>query len=304
MGLEVGTAMEDFRLPDVAGNTVALSDFLGRRALLVYWNPQCGFCDMVAEDLARMESRFRDKNAELILLAYGNAESNRKLASEHKLKATILLIENSPAQQFLEDAAFQYCGTPSAYLIDEKGRVNQPLARGLNPVLALTRIVVQEAEETVRGLPLRSLRESHIEREGLKAGTPAPEFSLPGVDGKTVELNQFRGRKVLLVFSDPQCAPCDRLAPQLAELHRQRGHNGLALVMVGRGDREKNRQKVQQYEIEFPVALQDRWKLSKQYGTFATPAAFLIGQDGVLMRNVATGADAIMKLAREGLASN
>ena len=65
--------MDDFRLPDVEGNTVALSDFRGHRALLVYWNPQCGFCDMVTEDLARMESRFRDKNVELILLAYGDA---------------------------------------------------------------------------------------------------------------------------------------------------------------------------------------------------------------------------------------
>src|SRR5205085_5611857 len=92
-------------------------------------------------------------------------------------------------------------------------------------------------------LPLRA---SHIERQGLKAGTPAPSFSLPGIDGKTVSLDQFRGRKVLLVFSDPQCGPCDALAPDLVGLHRQHTNNGLDFVMVGRGDAKLNKKKARE----------------------------------------------------------
>ena len=68
----------------------------------------------------------------------------------------------------------------------------------------------------VPGLRTRPLSESRIVRDGLKAGTPAPGFSLPDIHGGTVSLNQFRGRKVLLVFSDPQCGPCDVLATKLA----------------------------------------------------------------------------------------
>ena len=46
----------------------------------------------------------------------------------------------------------------------------------------------------------------------------------------------------------------------------------------------------------------ERWKLSREYRIFATPVAFLIGKDGVLMRNVAKGPDQIMALARTALA--
>ena len=155
----------------------------------------------------------------------------------------------------------------------------------------------------VLGLRTRPLSESRIVRDGPKAGTPAPGFSLPDIHGGTVSLNQFRGRKVLLVFSDPQCGPCDVLAPKLVRFHHKHGNNGLSVVMVGRGDREENRKKAMQHRIAFPVVLQEKWKLSREYGIFATPTGFLIGQDGVIVRNVATGPDDVMALAREGLAS-
>ena len=95
--------------------------------------------------------------------------------------------------------------------------------------------------------------------------------------GRTVSLEEYRGRRVLLVFSDPHCGPCDELAPQLARLHQEHRDNNLAIIMVGRGDAEENRSKAERHGVEFPVVLQEQWKLSKEYGIFATPVAFLIG---------------------------
>src|SRR2546422_8250164 len=34
-------------------------------------------------------------------------------------------------------------------------------------------------------------------------------------------LGELRGRRVLLVFSDPHCGPCQTLAPQLEAFHRE-----------------------------------------------------------------------------------
>jgi hypothetical protein len=72
--------------------------------------------------------------------------------------------------------------------------------------------------------------------------------------------------------------------------------------MVGRGDVEENRLKAEQNGFEFPVLLQRKWELSKRYGIFATPVAFLIGEDGVIARDVAEGGDEILKLAKHDLA--
>jgi peroxiredoxin len=135
---------------------------------------------------------------------------------------------------------------------------------------------------------------------GLKAGTRAPVFLLPDLQGRMVSLEEYRGRRVLLVFSDPQCGPCDELAPHLVRLHREYANNGLGVILVGRGNAEENHRKAEQHGFEFPVLLQDRkWKVSKEYRILATPVAFLIGEDGVIARDAAVGRDAILALVRE-----
>src|SRR6266581_9036394 len=74
----------------------------------------------------------------------------------------------------------------------------------------------------------RSLARSRIKRDGLKEGTSAPGFRLPRLDGGELSLEELRGKRVLLVFCDPQCGPCNALAPQLEKFHR--GHPEIALV--------------------------------------------------------------------------
>ena len=141
---------------------------------------------------------------------------------------------------------------------------------------------------------------SSIRGSGLKAGTRAPVFLLPDLQGRMVSLEEYRGRSVLLVFSDPQCGPCDELAPHLVRLHREYANDGLGVILVGRGNAEENHRKAAQHGFEFPVLLQDRkWKVSKEYGTLATPVAFLIGEDGVIARDAAVGKDAILALVRD-----
>lgn len=66
----------------------------------------------------------------------------------------------------------------------------------------------------------------------LAAGDPAPAFSLPDADGKTVSLSDFKGRKVIVYFypaaSTPGCTKqaCD-FRDSLAEL------NGAGLDVIG-----------------------------------------------------------------------
>lgn len=297
-GIGVGKEFEPFSLPDLEGRTVSLADFRGKRVLVVNWSPQCGFCDLIAPELAKLQADLDGRGVRLLLVSTGDADSNRKLAEEHDLSCPILLVNGSKPPK-----PFDNIGTPAAYLLDELGRVARPVAAGSNEVPELAREAAEDGAGSKKRLPgERPLSASRIEREGLKAGTPAPSFSLPDIHGGATRLEDFRGRRVLLVFTDPHCGPCDQLAPELVRLHREHGDKGPAIVLVGRGTPEENRRKAEQHGFEFPVVIQDGWKLSKAYGIFAMPAAFIIDERGVIASDVGVGADKILALADEALA--
>src|SRR4051794_28277022 len=53
-GLPLGTLAPDFELPVFSGVRHKLSDFRGRTVLLIFFNPQCGYCTKMAADLAAL----------------------------------------------------------------------------------------------------------------------------------------------------------------------------------------------------------------------------------------------------------
>lgn len=255
-GLEIGTAFPLFSLPDPSGTPVPLQQFRGKRVLLVHWNPECGFCDLIAPDLARVQPELERRGIQLLLLAYGDPAVNCKMLEQHRLVCPVLLYGDARVP-----APLANLGTPSAYLLDREGRVEKPLAVGSEQIPALAQELAEEGSRKARLPGEKPLTASRIERSGLKPGTRAPHFTLPTIYGRMVSLDEYLGRRVLLVFSDPHCGPCDEAGRELARFHRQHGDD-LSLLMIGRGDPEENRRKAEQQGIDFPVVVQEKWRLS------------------------------------------
>ena len=300
VGPPVGSAIEAFTVSDLDGRQIGLEKFAGRKVVLVNWSPTCGYCDRIAPDLAARRPDLERANAALVLLAHGDAEANRASAEKFGLTDAVFLLGDDA-----NPGGFRALGTPSALLLDEEARVAAPLAVGANKVPELIEQVVErptgsngEGRRRLRGE--RSLDQSRLVRDGLKAGTPAPSFVLPGLDGNPVSLEEYRGRQVLLAFSDPHCGPCDALAPHLVDAHRREQHGGPAVILVSRGDVADNRRKAEEHGFEFPLVVQEGWKLSKEYGIFSTPVAFLIDEQGRIARDVAKGVADIVSLIPAG----
>jgi peroxiredoxin len=141
----------------------------------------------------------------------------------------------------------------------------------------------------------RSLARSKIKRDGLKPGTQAPEFRLPRLDGHgELSLQDFRGRRLLLVFSSPHCGPCNTLAPELEKFHRE--HRDVEVVMISKGEPKENRAKVKEYWLTFPIVLQQQWEISRRYAMFATPIAYFIDEQGIIAQDAAVGLEPILAL--------
>jgi peroxiredoxin len=141
---------------------------------------------------------------------------------------------------------------------------------------------------------LQNLAESKINRSGLQTGTRAPEFRLRGVAGEELSLGSYRGRQLLLVFSDPTCGPCNELSPKLARLHGRTPD--IAVLMISRGGAVANAKKVAEHHLTFPVGLQHRSEISRLYELFATPCAYLIDEQGTIAAPPAVGCVAILSL--------
>jgi peroxiredoxin len=297
-GLTVGMEAPDFELPDLAGVRCKLSDFRQRNVLLIFFNPKCGFCTKMAADLAALPSEVGPDRVVPVVVTTGDADENRKLALQYGIRCVVLLQEEMKVA-----AQFRAQGTPMGYRIDAAGKIASDLAVGAEALLKLTTTLPppHKPAAKVNGHaakghePDPSLARSKINRNGLKAGTVAPEFRLPRIDGGDLSLADFRGRRVLLVFSDPNCGPCDELAPELERIHCQRPD--LQVVVISRRDAEATRAKAARLGLSFPIVMQKQWEISLQYGKFATPIAYLIDEQGVLLSDVAVGVEPILALA-------
>jgi peroxiredoxin len=299
-GLPLGAVAPDFELPDLAGTRRKLSDFRGQEVLLVFFNPQCGFCTQMAADLAALPIEPQDGRPRALVVTTGDVEENRKLVAQYGLRCVVLLQEQM-------QVASQYGaqGTPMGYRIDASGRIASALAVGSEALLRLFTSVASAngRRDKTRRPPSHgkqadpSLAKSRLNRNGLKAGTRAPEFCLPRIDGGHLSLTDFRGQRVLLVFSDPDCGPCDELAPHLQELHEQRAD--LQVLVVSRRAAEATRDKAARLGLTFPIVLQKQWEISLKYAMFATPIGYLIDERGILASDVAVGVGPILALVGE-----
>jgi peroxiredoxin len=301
--LPLGSQAPAFELPNLAGGRNALADFRGRRLLLIFFNPRCGFCSQMAPALAGLPTDAAGGRPLPLVLTTGPAEENRSLVQQHGIGCPVLLQEQVDVA-----STYQASGTPMGYLIDEEGRIASEIAVGAQALLALAEAPATAEHDTAHGnghaehRGNRPLSESRLNRQGLPAGTPAPDFTLPSVDGAELTLSAYRRQKVLLVFSDPQCGPCDELAPKLEALSRR--VREVAVLMVSRREAEANRAKVAQYGLTFPVVLQKQWEISRAYEMFATPIAYLIDEEGTTTADVAIGVEPILALLSGAAGTN
>lgn len=128
--LEVGEELVSFTLADLDGNERSLTEWRGRRTLVVNWSPDCGYCTMIASHLGELYPHFVERRVDLLFVSSGDTESNRSILEDAGLDVPMLLKGDAPDP-------FAGFGTPLAYLLDEEGRVGASVGWGADQVLVL-----------------------------------------------------------------------------------------------------------------------------------------------------------------------
>src|SRR5262245_38897136 len=65
-----------------------------------------------------------------------------------------------------------------------------------------------------------------------EAGSKAPDFELPTLDGGHASLAQFRGKVVLIDFWSTICDPCLQEMPELVKLYQARKDQGFVVLAI------------------------------------------------------------------------
>jgi uncharacterized membrane protein YphA (DoxX/SURF4 family)/peroxiredoxin len=151
-----------------------------------------------------------------------------------------------------------------------------------------TRSGVVNSQASAMSSPSQSL--------GLPVGSPAPAFILHRLDNESISLEALRAesKPVLLLFTDPNCGPCNALMPTAALWQRQYAST-LRTVVISYGSLETNRTKQQEYGLTEVLLQKDR-EVATLYQAYGTPSAVLVRPDGTIGSALAPGADAITTL--------
>lgn len=127
--LEVGTKAPDFTLPDKDGNSVSLSDFLGKKVVLYFYpRDNTSGCTREAQAYAAVNQDFQALNTVVIGISKDSEASHRKFAEKYDLPFLLLSDTELKVLQAYEVwqekklyGKVSMGVVRSTYLIDEQG---------------------------------------------------------------------------------------------------------------------------------------------------------------------------------------
>jgi peroxiredoxin len=268
----MGDPAPPLKLPDVNGRTINLSGYRGTKTLVLFWNPGCGFCQQMLEELRAWDADPPEGAPKLLVVATGDEDQIRAMG----LRAPVLI-----DQTFTKAWEFGANGTPMAVLVDEEGRIASEVAAGGPGVMALARGEALPAPE------------AQTAPEPVKPGQPAPPIRGTDLDGRAVDLTDFRGGRTLVLFWNPGCGFCQQMLDDLKAWEASRSPDAPRLLVVSTGELEANRA----LGLRAPVLLDEAFRIAPAFGANGTPMAVLVDEEGLVASELAVGAPAVLELA-------
>jgi len=268
-------------LNNLDGEPVRLADFAGHPTAVLFWNPGCGFCQRMLNDLKAWESDQPEGAPKLLVVSTGEVERNR----EQGLTSPVVLDAG-----FTVGRAFGASGTPSAVLVGADGKIASGLAVGGPTVISLLR---NEAPNLLDASAAAEPDEPETPR-GVPVGGKAPKVQLPNLEGKEVNLDEIRNGRTALLFWNPGCGFCQRLVKDIKNWEKDRPEGAPQLVLISTGAPEANRE----HGFESTILLDQGFRTGEAFGASGTPSAILIDADGNVASGLSVGGPDVMNLLR------
>lgn len=124
-----GAEALDFKLPDVNGKMVALSDLRGKVVLLDFWASWCGPCRMENPNVVKMYAKYKDKGFEILGVSL-DKEKEAWLQAIRQDGLTWKHVSDLKYWQCEAARLYNVTGIPMTFLIGKDGKIIAKNLRG------------------------------------------------------------------------------------------------------------------------------------------------------------------------------
>ena len=124
-----------------------------------------------------------------------------------------------------------------------------------------------------------------IGRAGDLTGKAAPGFSGKNIDGKEINLSDYRGKVVLLDFWASWCVPCREEFPFLVKFYQEHQKGDFIVLAVNIDDKEENMRSflAKYYSTPvFPVIFDAEKSIPPLYELESMPTSIFIDKKGII----------------------
>ena len=119
---------------------------------------------------------------------------------------------------------------------------------------------------------------------------PAPDFTLPGMNGQDVRLSDYRGKVVLVNFWGTWCEPCKEETPALQQSYQKLRDQGLVIIGVDLRSQEGDgaegvdnvRSFTERYGVTSPIALDVKGEVARAFQIYPIPTSYFIDPNGTI----------------------
>ncbi|MEH6942598.1 peroxiredoxin family protein [Bacillus sp. JJ722] len=125
---------------------------------------------------------------------------------------------------------------------------------------------------------------------GNEIGEKAPDFTLNTLDGKTVKLSDFKGKKVILNFWATWCPPCKAEMPHMQNYYQSNKDKDITILAVNLTNQDNGLEIVHKfandYKLTFPILLDEKGIVGRTYQILTIPTSFFINEKGIIHQKI------------------
>ncbi len=126
--IKIGELVPQFSMQDIEGREVSSKNFQGKKTLVTFWSTTCPHCQNMIEELKAWDKQKGADEPNLLVFSEGEVGVHREIG----LQSPIVLDEGYKTSE-----KFGMFGTPSAVLVNERGKIISETAVGAGNIWAL-----------------------------------------------------------------------------------------------------------------------------------------------------------------------